>query len=222
MRGPFASEDESPAARAGVEVGDRLDLRAMRCIPLDTELCASSLALWGGVTYVLPGRTATLILEPHGEAPAREVHLVAKPRPRSVAVDIVLVLLQTAGVLVVLGAAYLVWIRPGPMTWGFFVYVMYFNPGQSFQWLAYLQQWPRAQFMQDVVFCVLQALGYAGLLLFALRAPVDRAEGDGSRSSARCLRSRRPSSPSSSRASAASSASAPSSPCARRSSWDSP
>ena len=158
-------------------MGDRLDLRAMRCIPVDTELCASNLALWGGVGYVLPGRPATLKLKANGDRPAREVKLVAAPRPRSVAVDLMLALTQFAGVLVVLGAAWLVWSRPGPMTWGFFAYVMYFNPGQSFQFAAWLQQWPPALLAQDVASGVFQAAGYAGLLLFALRAPVDRIEG---------------------------------------------
>src|SRR5579863_7355139 len=41
VQGPFASEAESPASRAGLRVGDRLDLAAMRCIPVDTDLCAS-------------------------------------------------------------------------------------------------------------------------------------------------------------------------------------
>jgi hypothetical protein len=174
---PFATEDASPASRADLHVGDRLDLQAMRCIPADTGLCASNLALWGGVGYVLPGRTATLKLEANGDRPAREAKLVAAPRPRSVAVVLVLALTQVAGVLVVLGAAWLVWSRPGPMTWGFFFYVMYFNPGQSFEFAAWLQQWPPALLAQDVASGVFQAAGYAGLLLFAMRAPVDRIEG---------------------------------------------
>ncbi len=177
IQGPFATEEDSPAALAGLRVGDRLDLRAMRCTALDTEVCATNLALWGGVVYVLPGRTATLELLADTDRPAREVRLVAKPRPRSVALDIIVFLNQIAGVLVVLGAAYLVWIRPGPMTWGFFVYVLYFNPGQTFQLLAWLQQWPRALLAQNIASSVLQAAGYTGLILFALRAPVDRIEG---------------------------------------------
>jgi hypothetical protein len=177
VQGPFATEDASPAARADLHVGDRVDLQAMRCVPVDTELCASNLALWGGVGYVLPGRTATLKLMTNGDRPARQVKLVAETRPRSVANDLVLALTQIAGVLVVLGAAWLVWTRPGPMTWGFFAYVLYFNPGQSFQFTAWLQQWPRALIAQDAASGVFQAAGYTGLLLFALRAPVDRAEG---------------------------------------------
>ena len=91
--------------------------------------------------------------------------------------DAVVVLDTIAGVLVVLGAAWLVWTRPGLMTWGFFIYVIQFNPGQAFQFWAWLQLWPRALLAQNVIFLVMQAAAYAGLLLFALRAPVDRAEG---------------------------------------------
>ncbi len=177
VQSPFATKEESPAWRAGLRVGDHLDLAAMRCIPVDTEVCASNLALWGGVTYVMPGREATLLVKPPDGGPGRDVRVVAEPRPRTLALDAVLLLTQIAGVLVVLGAAYLVWIRPGPMTWGFFAYTIQFNPGQSFLFYAWLQQWPRALLAQDVASCVLQAAGYTGLLLFALRAPVDRAEG---------------------------------------------
>ena len=91
--------------------------------------------------------------------------------------DLVVVLDTLAGCLVVLGAAWLVWTRPGLMTWGFFIYVIQFNPGQAFQFWAWLQLWPRALLAQNVIFLVMQAAAYTGLLLFALRAPVDRAEG---------------------------------------------
>ena len=52
--------------------------------------------------------------------------------------DVVVVLDTIAGILVVLGAAWLVWTRPGLMTWGFFIYVIQFNPGQAFQFWAWL------------------------------------------------------------------------------------
>ena len=174
---PFATKEDSPAWQAGLRVGDRLDLAAMRCAPIGTELCASTLTLWGGVTYVLPGRMATLLLKDGAGQLERAVSLVAEPRPTSLALHAAVLLDQIAGILVVLGAAYLVWIRPGPMTWGFFAYTMYFNPGQWFQVNAWLQQWPTALFALDVASCVMQAAGYTGLLLFALRAPVDRCEG---------------------------------------------
>ena len=176
-RGPFDRDEDSPAWRAGLRVGDEIDLEGMRCIPVDTSVCATNLALWGGVNYVMPGREATLLIVATPDRPAHAVRLVAEPRPANRALDLVLLLSAIAGVLVVLGAAWLVWIRPGPMTWGFFVYAIEFNPGQSYVLYAWLQQWPRALMVQDVLSCVLQAGAYTGLLLFALRAPVDRVEG---------------------------------------------
>jgi hypothetical protein len=177
VQGPFASEENSPAWRAGLRAGDRLDLAAMRCAPVDTTICASMLAQWAGVNYVMAGREATLFIAAAGERPAREVRLAAEPRPANRLLDVVIVLDTIAAVLVVLGAAWLVWTRPGAMTWGFFIYVIQFNPGQAFQFWAWLQLWPRALLAQDAIWLVMQAAAYAGLLMFALRAPVDRAEG---------------------------------------------
>ena len=177
VQGPFVGETELPAWQAGIRPGDRLDLAAMRCIPLNTDLCASMLALWGGLNYVLPNRKATLLLAAAGDHPARQVTLVAQPRPRGLVLDFVLLLDQIAGIMFVLGAAWLVWIRPGRMTWGFFAYAIQFNPGQAFQLYAWLQQWPVALLTQEVVDFLMQAAGYTGLLLFALRVPDDRADG---------------------------------------------
>ena len=177
VQGPFAAEEDSPAWKAGVRPGDRLDLWAMRCVPVDTNLCASTLALWGGVNYVTPGSRATLVLTATSDRPARQVTIVAEHRPPSRALDLVLLAQQIAGILFVLGAAWLVWTRPGGMTWGFFAYAILFNPGQAFQFYAWLRQWPSALLVQDVASCFLQVAGYTGLLLFALRAPVDLAEG---------------------------------------------
>ena len=177
VQGPFARKEDSPAWRASLRAGDWLDLAAMRCAPVNTRVCASLLSQWGGVNYVMPQREATFVIAPTGERPAREVKLIAEPRPGNPLLDLVVGLSTIAGVLVVLGAAWLVWTRPGPMTWGFFVYVIQFNPGQAFQFWAWVQLWPSALLAQDVIFLVMQAAAYAGLLVFALRAPVDRTEG---------------------------------------------
>jgi hypothetical protein len=176
VQGPFAAEEDSPAWRAGLRRGDQLDLAAMRCIPLDTNVCASLLSLWAGVNYVVPGRDATLVIAATDARSARQVTLVAEQRPTNRLLEVVVILETIAGILVVLGAAWLVWTRPGAMTWGFFVYVIQFNPGQAFQFYAWLQLLPRALLVQDVVAVVMQAAAYVGLMLFALRAPVDRTE----------------------------------------------
>jgi hypothetical protein len=125
----------------------------------------------------MPGREATLVVASATQRSGGEVKLTAEPRPTNRLLDIVIVLATIAGVLVVLGAAWLVWTRPGPMTWGFFIYVIQFNPGQAFQFWAWLQLWPRALLAQNVIFLVMLAAAYTGLLVFALRAPVDRVDG---------------------------------------------
>jgi len=177
VQGPFEAEHDSPAWQAGLRAGDRLDLAAMRCAPVDTTRCASLMSQWGGVTYVTAGREATFLVASAPEQAPREVKLTAEPRPTNRLLDAVIVLDTIAGCLVVLGAAWLVWTRPGLMTWGFFIYVIQFNPGQAFQFWAWLQLWPRALLAQNVIFLVMQAAAYTGLLMFALRAPVDRTEG---------------------------------------------
>jgi hypothetical protein len=76
--------------------------------------------------------------------------------------------------LVILAAAWLVWTRPGIMTWGFFLYVIWFNPGQSAQYYALLQRSsPIALLTQNIVGCIAQGIGSAGFIWFALRAPND-------------------------------------------------
>src|SRR5271170_2163416 len=142
----------------------------------------------------MPGREATMLVKASGEQPGREVKLIAEPRPRTLALGVVTLLDQIAGALVVLGAAYLVWIRPGAMTWALFAYTIQFDPGQSFQFYAWLQQWPRALLAQDVASCVLQAAGCRLQVTpgscssrCAPRSIVARGGGVGS--SARCRRS---------------------------------
>jgi hypothetical protein len=174
VQGPFPDEASSPAFQAGLRPGDRLDLAQMRCIPLNTLKCASAMAASGGMRLVSNGRRAELALAATSERPAREVSIVAKTRPYTWWVSAVLMLDQLAAILIVLTATWLVWSRPGRMTWGFFLYVIWFNPGQSAQYYALLQQHsPGALLTQNVVGAVAQGIGAAGFIWFALRAPTN-------------------------------------------------
>jgi hypothetical protein len=187
VRAPFETDEAPPAWRAGIRPGDRLDLVKMRCIPIDTEVCATMLALWAGFNYVLADTVGTVHLAVADDGrPARDLTLVAERRDVTHLHRFILLLNQVGGVLVVLGGAWLVWLRPGGMTWGFFAYVIEFNPGQAYQFYSWLQQWPAALLAQWVATCGLQAAAYTGFLLFALRVPVDRAE-DGWRKIERAL-----------------------------------
>jgi hypothetical protein len=173
VQGPFPNEAASPAFQAGLRPGDRLDLAQMRCVPINTRRCASALAALGGMRLVSDHQRAELALAAISERPARQADIVAKQRPVSWWVLGVLLLDQFAAILVILAAAWLVWTRPGGMTWGFFLYVIWFNPGQSFEYYALLQHSPSALLTQNFVGAIAQGVGSAGFILFALRAPAD-------------------------------------------------
>ncbi|HVN34104.1 MAG TPA: hypothetical protein VMU96_02485 [Casimicrobiaceae bacterium] len=173
VAGPFVDEAASPARKAGLRVGDRIDLERMRCLPYDAATCGSVLAILGGLQYVIPGRVATIDVMATSDREARRVILVALERPTNWLVRIVLILNAIAGIAVVSAAARLVWTRPGPMSWGFFLYVMWFNPGQAWVFYAILQQWPLLLLAQAAAASLAQGAGYAGLLLFVMRAPGD-------------------------------------------------
>jgi hypothetical protein len=174
VQGPFTNEATSPAWQAGLRPGDRLDLFQMRCIPLNTPRCATALAILGGLQLVSDHRRGELALSATADKPVRQIELVAVKRPVTWWVLAVLVLDQFAAILVILAAAWLVWTRPGAMTWGFFLYVVWFNPGQSYQYYALLQHSPAGLLTQNLAGAVAQGVGYAGFLLFALRAPQDQ------------------------------------------------
>ena len=171
VTGPFKDKAASPAASAGIREGDHVDLSRMKCLPYDAVRCASVLATLGGLQYVLPGRVAVVDLAATPGHESRTVTLVAAARPMNWLVRIFLLLDAVAGILVVVAAAWLVWRRPGRMSWGFFIYAFWFNPGQSLVFYAFLQQWPILLLAQNFAAALAQAAAYAGLLLFALHVP---------------------------------------------------
>jgi hypothetical protein len=176
VTGPFPNETFSPAWKAGIRRGNQLDLSRLKCMPNESVACGDALAELGGIQYTLPGRRTTLYLAPTVSQPARQVTLAAEARPSNFLVSFVLILDQIAGIMVVIAAAWLVWMRPSAMSWGFFLYVNWFNPGQSYAYYAILQQWPALLLLQDVLGCIAQAVGYAGLILFVIRVPNDETE----------------------------------------------
>jgi len=174
VRGPFAAQTASPAFRAGIRVGDRLDLEQMRCIPINTLQCATAMAALGGFRLVTNLRRGELVLAAAPGQPTRKLEIAAEQPPRNGWVLAVLVLDQLAAILVVVAAAWLVWTKPGIMTWGFFLYVIWYNPGQSAEFYAQLQRYsPIALLTQNIVGAIAQAAGSAGFIWFALRAPTN-------------------------------------------------
>ncbi len=174
--GPFADKASSPAWKAGLREGDQVDLSRLRCTLTDLDACGNAVAALGGLQFVLPGRKVTIDTVATPGRPAREFTIVAEQRPSNFLVRTVGFLDAVAGILIVTAAGWLVWTRPSAMTWGFFLYVNWFNPGQAYVYYAILQQWPAATIAQDIAGCIAQAAGYVGLLLFVIRAPNNKTE----------------------------------------------
>ena len=70
----------SPAWRAGLREGDRLDLGQMRCFPVDTLRCATALAALGGAALVGDRRDGEVWLTAAGDKPPRKSRSSLKRR----------------------------------------------------------------------------------------------------------------------------------------------
>jgi hypothetical protein len=179
--GPFANDSDSPAWQAGLRVGDQVDLRAMRCDPLlpDGPACSSLISVvggMGGIQLVRPGRILTLTIRPADGSAERTVTIRAKQPYRSWFTRFVLLLNECAGIAFVLAATWLVWTRPGAMTMGFWLYSLWFNPGQYFVYYLLLQEHPGLELVNEVLASAIHGGASAGLLLFVLRVPDDRPD----------------------------------------------
>ena len=161
---------------------DSIDLSpAFSCWRPTSQACEDYLAVFGGMgglSWVKNGTVVTLPIIPVGGGPAHQARIAAHPQPLGVYARIMLGLDELAGVLVVLLAFELAWRRPGAMTAGFFLYAMWFNPGQYFAFYAWLQNHPVWFLAQEVCQALAQGAGYAGFAIFALRFPHDRTEAN--------------------------------------------
>jgi uncharacterized membrane protein SirB2 len=92
--------------------------------------------------------------------------------PLDLTARFMLFLAQVLGVIFIGIALRLAWHRPSAITWGFFLYAIWFNPGQYYVFYAWLERWPPAVLLtQEAAQSVFQAIGYCGFVLFALRFP---------------------------------------------------
>jgi hypothetical protein len=176
VTGPFQNPAASPAVAAGVVPGDRIDLRAMRCNPLDSQRCRSLLSVLGGLggkQVVLPGRELELVVQPGDGGGARVVRMEAVRTEHGWGEGLVLLADTVVAIFVIVAAFRLVWLHPGMATWGFFLYVLWFNPGQTYAYYALLQQWPVAIFVQEICEALAHGAAFGGLLIFAMSFPGD-------------------------------------------------
>lgn len=157
-------DDGGPASKAGIREGDRIDIRATNFEGRRTV---------GGLIFVRLGHPFELhVVRRHG---AHVVAVVPEPEELGLADKLTLFFDEIFGVLFIGIGAALVLLRPSRMTWGFFLYSVWFNPGQFFAFYAWLPA--QALATQEILQAIMQSLGYVGFLVFALRFPHDRVSG---------------------------------------------
>ncbi len=154
-----------PADKVGISPGDRIDIRATNF---------EGRRAVGGLVFVPLGHPLVLhVVGAHGGA--HVVTVAPEPEHLGSADKITLFFDEIFGVLFIAIGAALVLLRPSRMTWGFFLYSVWFNPGQFFAFYAWLPA--RYLVTQEILQAIMQSLGYVGFLVFALRFPHDRVSG---------------------------------------------
>lgn len=167
---------DGPAAAAGITYFDFARNTRGDLIDLEATARPSLIEVFGGLggmQYLPVGRKVTLhLIDPRGRRTV--VTLTARKEPLDVAAAVVLEIDQMLGIGFILLGAWLAWAFPRRSTFGFFLFALWFNPGQYFTFYAYLS--PDAMLVQEVLQAIFQAAGIAGFLEFALRFPTDRLE----------------------------------------------
>ena len=172
-----ASTAAGSAVASALRNNDVIVLSPGACWHPTSALCRNYLAVFGGMgglSYVLPGTVITLTLLPDGGTKPIDVKVTALVKDLGPATKVLLALDEVAAVVVLWLAFRLAWDAPSRMTIGFFLFAMWFNPGQYFVLYAWLQTHPVLLLVQEVLQAIAQGAGYAGFLIFALRFPHDR------------------------------------------------
>ena len=179
----YRVDEDGPAAKAGVKIGDRLALDTMSCRKSLSE-CAQLLSVFGGMgglQYVRPGASATLWFRTPGQratdVPRLHTTIASRPEEHGANAgertlwELSLLADELGAVAFIIFGTLLFWRRPCTMTGGFFLYALWFNPGQYFEFYSWLQGHPVAMLAQETLQAVFQALGYIGFLVLALYFP---------------------------------------------------
>ena len=176
-----------PATSQGLTIGDTIpltdnssgdssrDLQGGACSRMDSSICRDYLAIFGGMGGLAYVQHGTVI---HLPVTGRDkpVTLAAMDAPLDGLAKVLLLFDECVAVFVLYRAFNLAWTRMDAMTTGFFLYVMWFNPGQYFYFYALLQPHAKLVLLQEAFQAIAQGAGYAGFLIFALRFPHNRTE----------------------------------------------
>ncbi len=154
-------DSPGPAERAGIRVGDRFDPET----PFEKRLYLQI------VRNPAPGQRVAFLVTSKNDAP-RTTNLIAETQEYDASDITGYFTLTIVDLILVVVGSILVLLRPSTMTWAFFLYCIGTGPGLM---LGYYY-WPAPLVFAAGVFVhILQALGFAALLVFSVRVPNDRA-----------------------------------------------
>jgi hypothetical protein len=145
----------SPAANAGMQIGDIIDLQStppqFRYYAAQAGTLETGQSITFGLRHSGALRTVTLTATPQVVEPYYAAYRIA--------------ILCVAALYIVLGAA-IVLLRPSPMTWGFYIYCLANAPFTFYAITLYFPfPWP---YFAYSVFWSLYSAGVVGLIVFAL------------------------------------------------------
>lgn len=154
--------------------GDRIDLHRTRLPDL-----LEAYAGMGGMQYVPLDQVNHFYVfsssKPKG--PSEEHTAYAEPNPLDLATRVPLFLDQCFGIFFILLATFLLLKKPSAMTAGFFIFALWYNPGQTYVAYILLERWPGALIAQEMLQAIVQSMGYIGFAVFALRFPEGKVTG---------------------------------------------
>src|ERR1051326_6333411 len=128
----------------------------------------------GGRQYVRPSLDKPIqFVCKHDNTQALDWREVAPQKPSNSPLlgRVVLLIQELIGLSFIYVATMAVWQRPSLATFGFFLYAIWFNPGQNYVLYAEAQRLPLLAVGLEAVQVALQTLGYWGLMIFALAFP---------------------------------------------------
>jgi hypothetical protein len=134
----------------------------------------------GGRQYVRPSLESVRFVCKHDDAQLRDERTIVPRKPERSRSPLLarslLLTQQLIGLLFIFFATAALWQRPNLATLGFFLYAIWFNPGQNYVLYAEAQRLPYLVLTLEMVQAVLQALGYWGFVVFALHFPKGSSE----------------------------------------------
>ncbi len=163
----------SPPALGKLQEGDHIDLSENCRRGLDSKKCADVLAVVGGLagSEYLASWHAPVDLTAVRDGRQFNVSLAPQIRPLTGTAWLFLIVDEALTLIFIFVATAMVWQLPNSMTWGFFAYALWFNPGQVYFTYALLQMAPAWMLVEEVLQSAALAVGYAGFLWFVLRFP---------------------------------------------------